>query len=462
MNLVGKNAVKWIGLLLLLAAIKPINSWLRRHPGDIEKALMLMGFLPWVLDFHLYMALVSRVEWPGYLSGIEVTVLDALTLAVYLSLPRANHLLPFRISMGLYFFAVLISVFQARYAWLPALFYPWQLARMFLFYATVTTACATYPRAALALLKGMSAGLLFEAGDVLWERFALGVLQAGGTENHQNVLGMMSHFVVFPLFALLLSRRREWWTSSGSLAGIIVQILTVSRATVGLGLFGYVAVFLLSIAREWTSRKAVILFVSLAAVAVLAPLTLESFQKRFAVQSFGTYDERVALEKMASLIVSDYPMGVGADNFVIVAIVDGYSQRAGVIPNSRLAVVHNIYWLVTAETGFLGLIALLNFLVRPLMVAFVCGWRHRKDVRGDLLLGLGVSLLILYIHSLFEWVLITYQPQYFFTLELGMIAGLAQQLGYWPQSAGLLAGRPRLGLETLQSGRARNIRYTRR
>jgi hypothetical protein len=126
-------------------------------------------------------------------------------------------------------------------------------------------------RAVPALMTGMVAGLLFQAVVVIWERFASGILQASGTLSHQNMLGMMCQFVVFPLFALVLNREKGWLPTVGTLAAVIVQVLTVSRATVGLSVFGYVAMYLLSSARKWTSRKAQILLISVAAVAVLAP-----------------------------------------------------------------------------------------------------------------------------------------------------------------------------------------------
>jgi hypothetical protein len=407
--------------------------WLRRSPGAIEKAFMLIGFLPWVLNFHMYMAFISRGDWPGHVTGAEITVLDVLTLAIYLTLPRAQHPLPFRISMVLYFCAVLLSVFQARYGSIEALFYLWQLARMFLFYATVARACACDPRFVPALMKGLTVGLILEAGDVIWERFGLGILQTGGTAGNQNMLGMMSQFVVFPLFTLLLIRERGWWLTSGMLAGLAVQVMTVSRATIGLGVFGFTAVFLL--AGQWTSRKITIMLIGIATVAAITPMVISSFNQRFAAEISYDTNERAALENAASMILSDYPLGIGANNFTMVAIVDGYSEKAGVIWNSRAALVHNIYWLVAVETGYLGLVTFIILLLQPMVVAFLCGWRYRGDVRGDLLLGLGVTLLILYIHSLFEWILISRGPQYLLALVLGLIAGLAQQLGYWRRPA---------------------------
>ena len=253
--------MKWLGLILVLAAIAPLTGWLRRNPDAIPKVMMLMGFLPWILgSYHLSMAFISWTEWPGFVKGSEFSILDALALAVYFGLPGSHFPIPFRISMILYFVAVLFSVFLAREP-IAALFYPWQLMRVYLVYAAVTRACAVDPRAVPALMKGMSFGLFIEAGVTLWQRFALGEIQTAGTEVHQNGLGMISHFVVFPFFSLLLTKHDGWLPKATTPAGIVVQLLTTSRATVGLAGFGYAVVFLLSAMRRWTFRKGLIMLI---------------------------------------------------------------------------------------------------------------------------------------------------------------------------------------------------------
>ena len=107
-------------------------------------------------------------------------------------------------------------------------------------------------------------------------------------------------------------------------------------------------------------------------------------------------------------MLSDFPMGVGANNFGLANNSLGYAEEAEIAWTSRAAIVHNIYWLALAETGYLGFLALVILLIRPLFVALRCGWRNRRDERGDLLIGFGTSLLIIYIHSYFEWVLFYY------------------------------------------------------
>jgi O-antigen ligase len=408
----------------------PVCYWLRRHPGDAPKFWMLMGFLPFVLpSLHLNMAAISWPTWPGYVKGTEFSVLDALALALYFSLPSAPHVLPFRLSMALYFFAALLSMIPAAVP-MAALFYVWQLARMFLVFAVVTKGC-TDRHVPIALLMGMAAGIFMEAGVVLFQRFGLHMLQAVGTIGHQNQLGMISHLIVFPFFALLLAGRRGWRPVAVVLAGLVVEVLTASRATLGFAGLGYAIVFVLSALREWTSRKGLVLLIVVGAAMPLAPFALSSIAQRGATELQQSADERTRLEAAAAMMFSDYPWGVGANNFALVANVHGYYQTTGVAWTSYSAHVHNVYWLVVAETGYLGLATFVFLLLQPLTVALRRGWHNLGDERGDLLLGLGVALFLVYIHSLFEWVMSSYEVQYMCAMDMGLVAGLAVQLGHW-------------------------------
>ena len=391
---------------------------------------MLVGFLPFLLaNLHFYIAIDSWALWPGYVKGAEVSLLDALAIALYMSLPASRNRVPFRLSMALYFFAVLLSALQSEIP-MAALMYCWQLARMFLVYAVVAKGSAD-PRVPPALLTGMAAALFVQAGAAVWERFGLGMLQADGTLVHQNTLGMMSHLVVFPFFALLLVRRRGWLPPAVLGAGVAIEVLTASRATLGLAGLGYLLVFGISFFRKQSSRKTVVLLVAVISALAILPVAISAFVQRGEANLLSSDEERVSLESAAAAMLSDHPLGVGANHFNFIANRDGYFQRAGLAWTSFSAQVHNIYWLTAAETGYLGLLALLFLVFRPTVVALICGFRFRDDERADLLLGLGVALLIVYVHSYLEWLLVSFEPQYLWAIDLGLVAGLAQQVGYW-------------------------------
>jgi O-antigen ligase len=407
----------------------PLSTWVRRNPHQAPKIWMLMGFLPFVLGpFHLFMAGISWREWPGFVQGIEFSVLDAVALALFLSMPPAPSPLPFRLSMTFYFLAVLLSTLQARTP-ITALFYPWQLGRMFVVYAAVTRGVYADSRVAPAVMKGLAAGLFVEAGVAIWQRFGLGVLQAYGTFDAQNLLGLSSHFIVFPFFAMLLRGPFGWLPVTVVLAGIIVEVLTVSRATLGLAGLGFAMISMFSIVRQWTSRKLFALLAGAVIMAIVSPLVLLSLEQRDN-EALSNRD-RESFLRAAAAIFSDHPWGIGSNQYVVVANAEGYDEKAHVQPYSRESLVHNVYWLVATETGFLGLFAFVLLLLRPLTVAFFCAWRNRGDPSGDLLLGLGGGLLIAYIHSFFEWIFVLSVTQYIFAMEVGLVAGLACRLGYW-------------------------------
>ena len=262
------------------------------------------------------------------------------------------------------------------------------------------------------------------------------VLQTSGTLGAQNLLGLISHLIVFPFFALVLAGSGGWFA-----------ILTV------LSRQGHRRSFHHLTRHNWAGRVVVCLGLTLIHIsavdlaedarrtlrpydrlALLVPLVLVSFQQRERINGQASSDyERTAYENAALMMFSDNPLGVGANHFTLVANTQGYFLRAGVPQDfySLAGQVHNVYYLIAAETGYPGLAAFLFMLACPLFVAFRCERRYRRDQRGDLLLGLGVGLLAVYIHSFFEWSLVTFQAQYLIAFSFGSVAGIAQQLGYW-------------------------------
>jgi O-antigen ligase len=142
-------------------------------------------------------------------------------------------------------------------------------------------------------------------------------------------------------------------------------------------------------------------------------------------------------KEAAADMLADHPMGVGANHFNMVANVGGYFTRVGELWGpGRASNVHNVYWLVAAETGYIGLITFVAFILTPMIAALRCGLRHRTEPRGDLLLGLGVALLVVYVHSFEEWIFVVNETQYLLAIIFGLVAGLTEQLHYWrPKTA---------------------------
>jgi O-antigen ligase len=420
-----------------LISVIPVSAWLRGNLNHRLKLWVLLGFLPFIVEyFHLYMAVDSAAEWGGYVKGVEISGLDLLALCLYLSSPRSRHRLAFRYSMLPYFLTVVFSASQAL-APMMSLFYPWQLARMFLVYATVSKGCSD-SRVTWALLKGMAAAVMIEAALVLYQRFGLGLIQTDGTVGHQNMLGLMLHLVILPFFALLLAGRRGALPVAVVLTGAVIDVSTASRGTITFSALGFAATFVLSAIGNWTPRKARVALVTALALTVAVPAAIYSLEKRFEVSPWtdlyeGGYDERQAYKDAAAMMLSEHPLGIGANHFAVIGNVGRYYDKNAVqeYAAARAGNVHNIYYLVAAETGYAGLISLLILLGAPLIVAFRCGWHNLGNERGNLLLGLGVALSVVYFHSWLEWSLATFSAEYLLAMAMGLVAANASELGYW-------------------------------
>jgi O-antigen ligase len=244
---------------------------------------------------------------------------------------------------------------------------------------------------------------------------------------------MVSNFTIIPFFALLLSGNRNWVAWLVQPAGAIVVISTVSRAALGLCLFGMAVTYLVLALHRFTRQRAAIGIISVLGLLAISPLALNSFDQRFSRSPLSEdYGEREALVRSAQLMLTDHPWGVGANHYLITAKFQGYADAAGVYPaeSNRNTHVHNTYWLTASELGYFGVAAFILMMLHPLVVAFRCGWRNAGDQRGAVLIGFGSALLVLDIHNFYEWIFVSAQLQYYFALIVGQVAGLALQLEY--------------------------------
>jgi O-antigen ligase len=320
---------------------------------------------------------------------------------------------------------------------MPVGFYLWQVVRVTLFFYVVF-AFAREEFQRQAIFEGLAVGLVLEAILCVWQRLVENELQATGSFGHQNIFGMTVNLALIPLLGLFLSQRdgRSRLVFLGVASGLLCAALTVSRATVGLAALGTVAVLAVSTMKAYTVRKMRALLLLSFLAAILLPIITISFNTRFEKSSpSSTYDERGAFETAAVMIARAHPFGIGANNFVVIANAEGYYERAGVIPTheSRAAHVHNVYLLTAAENGWLALIAVCIVLVGSI----VAGWKRLSKTGSamDLHIALIVSVGLVSLHSLFEWVLVVDNPQYALAIVLGLLVQSTQATYTASQSA---------------------------
>lgn len=419
-----------LGILLILASLPGLIWWVRAFPQQRKWAYFAIGILPFTMSFaNLDVAFINWATWPGFARGLIVSILDTLAIAIILVAKAPFRRLPLFGVLGAYLAAVTVSVFVSH-QWVSSSFYVFQLLRVTLVFVAVASV-AGRPGAIRWIAFGLAAGAIFQ-GLVTVEQRLSGVVQATGTMAHQNLLGLMLHFVTLPLLALLLAGERSKLIMAGLVASLVAVALGASRGAVAFAAVGVALLLILSLARRMTPHKWKIVGLAILSLAIVGPVAAASFGERFAsgaTAALGPDGERQAFERAAEAMWRDHPMGVGANQYVVIANSQGYSQQAGVVwnYNSRSAHVHNIYLLAAAETGWLGLVTLIFLFGWSVVRGFVFAFTHRRDPRGDIVLGASVAILVTALHSMWEWVFIVYFTQYVFAIALGIIAGCVRQ-----------------------------------
>ena len=424
--------MKWAALLFFILVAAGLAMALRKDPRAALVAAFALGFLPLVMaPWHLIVAPYSLPGWPGYVKGWEVGLIDAIAVACLIGIPRSRSELPFKYVFLLYIASTVVASFLAP-NFKIAFSYPIQLARIFLVFVAVSRLSST-ELGLKAIMQGLIVGLCYQAAVSIWARLG-GALQTGGSLGHQNLLGFVSHMVFIPAFGLLLSGLWTRWAIAGLISGAIVIALTVSRATVAFAAIGLLVTYVLSATSHWSGRKLGVGLASLALVGLSFPVIQNSFERRFTAQggvSFNTPDEeREAFERAASTMIDEHPFGVGPNYYVVVVNTQGYASRAGVGwgTGSRATNVHNSFLLIRAETGLFGLIAIVLLLATVAVSSLAKAFRTRRAAQADLLIGVVGSLVAVALHSLYEWMLVTYHAQYLLAIVLGVAAGVIRQL----------------------------------
>lgn len=421
--------MRFVGLALILLSYPLLLSLLKSFPQQRKWAYFAVGIVPFTMgSLNLDVAIINWAGWPGYVKGLIITILDSVALVIIMTSRRPFRRLPLWGVLLAYLSAATLSMVFSNMPTSSG-FYAFQIFRISLVFVAVAS-IMNDPKAIKWVGMGLAAGAMFQFGVTIEQKFS-GAIQASGTMGHQNLLGLMLHFVTFPLLALMLAGEKSKIIMLGALSSVLAVALGASRGAIGFAAIGLVILFALSLARHATQHKWKLLGLAALAMAAVMPITIETLSARFGDSPIDTSadGERQAFERAAKAMWADYPMGVGANQYVVMANTEGYSAKAGVIWNygSRSTNVHNLYLLAAAETGWLGLITLSLLLGWAVMRALLFAFANRRDPRGDVVLGAGVAILASAMHGYYEWVFVTYEAQYVFAISLGIIAGTIRQ-----------------------------------
>lgn len=417
--------MKWVFLLALLICTPALAALLRSKPRYIVNTCFLLGVSIFLVAPRLWAAPIPWPAWPGPVKGIEVSFIDGISVALIASTRGVRLPWSIKLSFAIYCLAIVISTFAA-FQPMAATFYAWQLFRTALLMVAIARACASDRGVPAALLAGLGLGLMYEAVLVA-SQYARGSARPGGNLATANYLGLAADFAVFTNLSLMLGSRRLLWPAATLVAGFVVALLGGSRATLGLFAAGVLLTTFLSIQHKKSSRKYAFAGALALLLLVSTPVMIWASSRRTAEMKESSDAERTAMKAAARMVIADHPFGVGANQYVVVANTGGYSARAGVAWNedSRAAPVHDTYYLIAAELGFIGLVGLLAILGSFIMLGIKSLRRHLPDDRGELVPGLLATMILVAIHINFEFVFMDFILHYLFAIAAGMLIAVA-------------------------------------
>lgn len=414
--------MRWIGLAIIFVTFIAFFALLKS--GDTRRRDLAVLGLGMLLFFtgplQITASLIALPMWQGISKGIIFSLIDSLAIALLVTQRRRLVHRPFLILLALFTFPIVLSISFAPVK-MATFFVIVQMVQIAVYYVALSGELQR-PTAIRSLMKGLSLGLMIQAGYVISQKLS-GVVQASGTMEHQNILGFMVELSALPLFAALLEGERNKLVYAGFLAGIIVIAGGGSRGTMLYFAVGLAIILLLSLARRSTTRKWKIVGLGLILAVGAIPLSVATLKDRFGDKSVVTEEEqRFAFERAARAMAADHWLGVGANNFVSVNNTQGYAARAGLTWGiaTRSKPAHNAYLVARAETGWLGEITLILLIGGIATAGFRAGFQYRRAPHLGLAIGSAGAVSAIALHSNYEyaWYMLDIQRLFFMNAAL--------------------------------------------
>lgn len=419
-------ASKWAAVAVASALVPVAVGIMRRYPRTLGIAIATAGFLPFIGLSHFSINLISYAQYRGDSRGLEVTTVDFLMAALFFLLKPSMRATPYRRTRLLYLAAVVLSIGAAQVP-LYSLFGLWKLLRMYAVVVVLSKACED-PDLSPRLLSGMSCGICLEATLCLYQHYVLHVYQAPGNFEHQNTLTMACNLITPVAFAILLARPGRAALAT-VMASALCVVLGLSRGSLGAFAAALLAVYILSLARGATWRIVGAGAVGGVAALALALKVYRTVRIRFLSAPVTSLEGRLLFENAAAAMLHDHPWGIGINQFSDTLLRFGYGEKVGLGAGDQSGIVHNIYWLTAAELGYAGLAAYLLMIAVPVWLAI--RWARRtemSDIRGPVLLGCAVGLLIVHAQGLLEWLARQTAFSYLYWMIAALISGMTRQM----------------------------------
>jgi hypothetical protein len=439
--------VKWIVFLVAICVVTPL---LARYAARSEVVRRwLVGLMAFSVFHTVDINLITEL-YRGDSTGIEVTLLDLMALALYAAQRRRRVPTPdgprFTWVRFLYLGVAILSM-TASPSLMLSWFSVWKIVRMYFVFSVLFVEFAELAQVRAALM-GLAAGVISQGVMAVEQRYLGGLVRAVGSQPHPNSLAMLVNLVIPVSLALLLSGHWKRLNAAVLLTGSVCVVLSLSRGGILMLAVAVAIVVLGSLAKDFQLKKLAVVGSLMVGGLLLLAKSIGTILERFTNAPKASEEARVLFNQAAKAMADEHPLGVGINMFSKVLEAGGYADRFDLAPVDRNGVAHHIYWLTAAELGYIGLTFYIVMLVVILMTAARAA--AARGVRGDIALGIAAGFVVTYIQGTAEWIARQTPMSYAFWTLTAILA--SQGVRAWPKKA--KQGAPR-GVQPQVKGEVR-------
>jgi O-antigen ligase/polysaccharide polymerase Wzy-like membrane protein len=288
-------------------------------------------------------------------------------------------------------------------------------------------------------LKACAVALILQLFVCIKQRYIDHAYQVHAWFEHQNSLVMYSYMLGLPLLAAGLAHIKRNQTIlylSGFACAVIAAIFSLSRAGLVMFAAGILLLVVLTLWDRVTTRRLAII----ATLAVLGTIPV-GFAAKSIIQRFNdpitisSNESRQVMNATSRDMLHDFPLfGTGWNNYAALILpphkygnrmYDWERSRGHRITQDLLferGICESWYYLMLAETGFVGTAACFAFILITLFWCARAIVRYRRTLVGAIAIGLFCGIGMNYLQSNYERVLLQEKNLVAWLICLGLIA----------------------------------------
>ncbi len=424
--------MKYFVFILFAMVAAPITAVLSSMSPLLRGlGVMALVFSPAIGDMA-NINFLSMEEYRGPDRGFEIALTDILTLGFfgYLLMHHSNRLLWWPLGSTPLLILYLIGMASGMTSADPliASFTLFKGLRLYFLFWVIANLIHTGTDIAWVRRGWIFLGLLGTM-VVLKQKYLDGIYRVSMFFDHSNTVPLYLNLVcpilmVWGLADRSLGKKEKILCMIAGLGMAGCVTMTFSRAGTALAACAVAGAIFVGVIRNPRASSfitaGVLGFIGLLGIAAVA----DAFIDRILNAPESSAEARDEFNVAAEQMTNEYPIGVGPNMFShTLTNVGKYREHLHVMKGEEQGgVAHHIYWLTSAEFGWVGLAVFILLLARWNIAAIWHGWGD-KTPEGLAMTGVAIGYVAVHLSGFLEWALRITPVSQQVALASGMLAG---------------------------------------